>query len=281
MKISHALITAAGQAQRHIPLQTIVERSGFPRTVLSHLVEEALSSGIEKVGVVISPQDAVLYERAAGDLRERIVFLEQKQPLGYGHAIACGKEFIGENPFLLMVSDHLYISRDSTRSCARQLVEIATAERCCVSAVQSTHESSLSSFGAVGGTLFDSRPGIYAVDHVLEKPTPTQAEQELSVPGMRQGRYLCFFGMHVITPPVLNLLHERLAATADPRSVHLVDILDSLGGVERYLAAELAGRRFDLEQRYGLLVAQLALALDSPQREEMLASLVSLLADAS
>jgi len=281
MKISHALITAAGCAQRHIPLQTIVERSGFPCTVLSHLVREALSAGIEKVGIVISPGDTVLYERAAGDLREYIVFLEQAEPMGYGHAIACGREFIGENPFLLMVSDHLYISRDSARSCARQLVELAAAERCCVSAVQSTHESSLSSFGAVGGTLFEGRPGLYAVDHVLEKPTPTQAEQQLSVPGLRQGRYLCFFGMHVITPPVMNLLLRRLDGAPDPRSIHLVDILDSLVGIERYLATELAGRRFDLEQRYGLLIAQLALAIDSPQREEILASLVGLLADAS
>lgn len=281
MKISHALITAAGKAQRHIPLQTIVERSGFPRTVLIHLVEEALSAGIEKVGVVIAPADALLYERAAGEYRDRIEFIEQNDPLGYGHAISCGREFLGDNPFLLMVSDHLYISRDPERSCARQLVDVASSEKCCVSAVQSTHESSLSSFGAVGGTLFDSRPGIYAVDHVLEKPTPTQAEQELSVPGLRQGRYLCFFGMHVITQPVMHLLLKRLDSAADPRAIHLVDILDSLGGSERYLAAELSGRRFDLEQRYGLLVAQLALALDSPQREEILSSLVGLLADAS
>jgi len=84
-----------------------------------------------------------------------------------------------------MVSDHLCISRDPGKSCAKQLVEVAAAERCVVSAVQSTHESNLAAFGAVGGRLFDGRPGIYEVERVIEKPTPTQAEQQLIVPGLR------------------------------------------------------------------------------------------------
>ena len=178
-----------------------------------------------------------------------------------------------------MVSDHLYISRDPARSCAKQLVDFALAERCAISAVQSTHESNLSSFGAVGGRLFDGRTGIYEVERVIEKPTPTQAEQELLVPGLRVGHYLCFFGMHVLTPSVLGALGRRLAEAADPRTVSLAGALDGLDGKERYLAAELAGRRFDLDARYGLLTAQLALALDGGQRSEILAQIVALLAD--
>lgn len=279
MKVTKALITAAGRHQRDLPLQTVVDRDGFPRTVLRQLIEEAVSAGIESIGLVVSPGDNELYLRAAEDHGQRLVFLEQSEPRGYGDAIACGREFTGEDSFLLMVNDHLYISRDPSRSCARQLVEIAETERCIVSAVQSTHESLLASFGAVGGHLFEGRTGLYEVERVLEKPSPTQAEQELYVPGIRPGHYLCFFGLHVLTPSVHRILQQLLEQASDPRSVTLASALNPTEGRERHLAAELAGRRYDLEERYGLLCAQLALALDGQQKAEVLARLVALLAD--
>lgn len=277
--IPKALITAAGRNQRQLPLQTVVDREGYPRSVLTQLIEEALSAGIESIGIVVSPGDAELYHRASGDHAKHITFIEQDEPNGYGDAIYRGREFLGADPFLLMVSDHLYISRDPAKSCARQLVETASAERCPVSAVQSTHESHLTAFGAVGGRLFDGRPGIYEVERVIEKPTPTQAEQQLIVPGLRMGHYLCFFGMHVLSPLVVELLGGMLAKAVDQRSVTLASALEALDGKERYLAVELQGRRYDLDERYGLLNAQLALALDGGQRAEILARIVTLLAD--
>ena len=279
MTISKALITAAGRDQRQLPLQTIVDREGYPRSVLTQLIEEALSAGIESVGIVINPGDREVYHRASGDHAKRLTFIEQETPDGYGDAIHRGREFLGNDHFLLMVSDHLYISRDPAKSCARQLVETAAAERCLVSAVQSTHESNVSSFGAVGGGLLDGRHGIYEVESVIEKPTPTQAEQQLIVPGLRMGHYLCFFGMHVLSPLVVAMLGDMLKAAPDPRTVSLASALEALDGKERHLAVELQGRRYDLDERYGLLTAQLALALDGEQRAEILARIVSLMAD--
>jgi UTP--glucose-1-phosphate uridylyltransferase len=278
MNITKALITAAGRSHRHLPLQTIADREGYPRSVLVQLIEEALSAGIDSIGVVVSPGDTEFYRRASGDHAGRLTFIEQDTPLGYGHAIHCGRPFLGDDHFLLMVSDHLYISRNRQKSCARQLVEIADVERCVVSAVQSTHESELSSFGAVGGRLYDGRPGFYQVERVLEKPTPTQAEQQLIVPGLRTGHYLCYFGMHVLTPGVMEILGRMLAEASDPKSVTLAAALNSLDARARYLA-ELAGRRYDLDERYGLLMAELALALDGDKSSEILTRIVSLLAD--
>ena len=103
--------------------------------MLTQLIEEAVSAGIESIGIVVNPGDAELYHRASGDHAKRLTFIEQEKPDGYGDAIHRGREFLGGDHFLLMVSDHLYISRDSAKSCARQLVETAAAERCVVSAV--------------------------------------------------------------------------------------------------------------------------------------------------
>jgi UTP--glucose-1-phosphate uridylyltransferase len=274
MQIRRAVITAAGPSQRTLPLQTLVDRDGKTKTALAIIVEEALDSGAEEICVVVFPGDADTYRAAAGSHGKRLHFVEQTKSQGYGHAIWSAREFTGSEPFLLLVGDHLYLSRDN-RSCARQLVEIAAAEACAVSAVQATHENKLPYYGVVGGRLAENRQGLYLVSEVLEKPTPTVAEQRLIVPGLRAGHYLCFFGMHVLTPAVMDLLGIDVAAGL---RTDLSQILARLAARERYLACELHGRRFDIGLKYGLLTAQLALALSSPARSEVLAGLVELLA---
>jgi UTP--glucose-1-phosphate uridylyltransferase len=112
----------------------------------------------------------------------------------------------------------------------------------------------------------------------VEKPTPTEAEQRLLVPGLRAGHYLCFFGMHVLSPLVMELLSEALRAADGRVPVPLTPSLARLAARERYLAVELAGSRYDIGLTYGLLSAQLALALSGRDREEVLSLLVELLA---
>lgn len=276
MKIRKAVITAAGKNQRTLPLQTLVDRDGVSKTALAIIIEEALSAGIEEIGVVVHPGDAGAFGTAAGAHVGRLRFIEQQVPLGYGHAVASAAEFTQGSPFLLLVGDHVYVSSQGT-GCARQLVEIAAAEECAVSAVQPTHESKLPFFGAVGGRRLAGRAGLYAIKDVLEKPTPTVAEERLIVPGLRTAHYLCFFGMHVLTPAVMELLQGFMAAEAD-RKTHLSTALAELARREHYLAAELAGRRYDIGAKYGLLTAQLALGLAGRDREDVLTGLVELLA---
>ena len=277
MEIKKAVVTAASKNQRTLPLQTLVDRDGSPKTALCIIVEEVLQAGIEEICLVIHPGDRSAYTAAAGPHVGRIEFVEQTAPLGYGHAVHCAKDFTGAQSFLLLVGDHLYVS-GAQKHCAQQLVEVAAAERCAVSAVQATHESKLPYYGAVGGRLVPNRKGLYQITEVLEKPTPTEAEQKLIVPGLRAGHYLCFFGMHVLTPAVMETLSLAVEAAKGQAGVSLSSALTRLASHERYLASELQGRRYDIGVKYGLLTAQLALALNGQDREEVLSGLVELLA---
>ena len=277
MNIRKAVITAAGKNQKTLPLQTLVDRDGVPKSALAILIEEVISAGIEEIAVVISPGAAPAYATAAGAHAQRVQFIEQSAPLGYGHAVHCAAKFAGTDPFMLLVGDHLYLS-NAANSCARQLVETAHAENCSVSAVQATHESKLPYYGAVGGRLVTGRQRLYEVEAVCEKPTPTEAEQSLVVPGLRAGHYLCFFGMHVLTPSVMEILGRLLDGPPHNDRVQLSTALTELARRERYLASELLGRRHDIGERYGLLTAQLALALAGKNRDEILTHLVELLA---
>ena len=277
MKTRKAVITAAGGNQHNLPLQTFVDRDGQSKSALTILLEEVLQAGVEEVGVVICPGDQRAFAAAAGPHVNHIQFIEQPKPLGYGHAVACARSFTGREPFLLLVGDHLYVSKSKV-SCARQLMDIASAEACAVSAVQATHESKLPYYGAVGVRRLQNKAGLYQVEHVLEKPTPTVAEQKLIVPGLRAGHYLCFFGMHILTPSVMDILQELTANVGSTGIVQLSDALAKVAERERYLACELQGRRYDIGVPYGLFTAQLALALSGKDRDEVLAKLVETLA---
>lgn len=275
MKIKKAVITAAGKNQRALPLQTLIDRDGQEKSVLGILVEQALEANVDEVCVVVWPGDETRYAQAAGG-HGAVRFLAQTEALGYGHAVWCAREFVGGDPFLHMVGDHLYVS--GSRSCAQRLVELAEAETCSVSGVQPTRENLLPRFGAVAGRRMAGRTDLYRIDTVLEKPTPTEAEQRLLVPGLRAGHYLCYFGVHVLTPTVMEIL-GRILSAAPQTSPSLSAALAELARREQYLALEDPGRRYDLGARYGLLTAQLALALNGKDRAQVLSSLVELLAD--
>ena len=167
MNVTKAVITAAGRKQRTLPLQTLIDRDGQEKSVLSILLEEVVAAGIDEICVVVRPGDEPAYAQVAGLHGARLHFTHQIEPRGHGHAIYCAQQFVGRDPFLHLVGDHLYVSQ-TAQGCAQQLVAVATAEACTVSAVQPTRESLLPYYGAVGGRRLSGRQGLYEVDAVLE-----------------------------------------------------------------------------------------------------------------
>jgi len=275
--VRKAVITAAAKSQRTLPLQTLIDRDGNERSLLQILIEQSLAAGVENIAVIVFSGDEQSYAQGVGTYASSVTFIPQDQPRGYGHAIHCAHSFTKDDPFLHIVGDHLYVNSRDTSSALR-MVELAQQERCSVSGVRLTRESLLSRFGTVGGRRISQQSNVYRVDTVVEKPTPTEAEQRLLVSGVRSGYYLCFSGIHVLTPAVMEILDRKLAEDAATR-VTLVDALAVLARQEQYLAIEDDGRRYDLGAPYGLLIAQLALALNGCNRAEVLTQIMELLVD--
>jgi len=227
--------------------------------------------------VVVHPGDESIYRQGVGSAGDLLQFIPQGDPRGYGHALLSAREFVGDENFLHLVSDHLHVSNVSTR-CAQQLVSVASTEACCVSAVQATRETCLNLYGTVGGRPVSGFPHLYEVESVREKPTPTQAEQSLIVPGLRSGHYLCFFGMHVLTPHVLSILEDQAGALGAGENLQLSPALAQVAGHDRYLALEVSGLRYNIGVKYGLFLAQMALALKGCDRERVLSQMLEMLA---
>ena len=277
MQVTKAVITAAAPNQNTLPLQRLVDREGCDKTALQFIIEETLSAGIEEICVVIQPDDVGAYERAAGEHLGSVRFVEQPGPLGYADAIFRASEFVARQPFLHLVGDHLYLSNCDV-PCAKQLVQVAAEFKCSVSAVQATRESKLPYFGIIAGTHVPRYERLYEVSRVVEKPTPTLAEQELVTPGLRSGHYLGFFGMHVLMPAVLDAV-EQLLAQAGNQKPTLSDAAALMPSRERYLAYQLQGNRYNIGIKYGLLIAQLAIGLSGRDRDQILTEMLDLVAN--
>jgi UTP--glucose-1-phosphate uridylyltransferase len=265
MRIQKAVITAAGRNQRTLPLQTLIDRDGEEKTVLRIILDTIRGAGVHDICVVIAPGDEESFARAAGD--RSVEFITQSEPRGYAHAICSAMPFTKGDSFLHLVGDHLYVGNGINP--AQRLVEIAEEADCSISAVQATRESLLPLYGAIGGHRLSGKPDLYRVETVIEKPTPTEAEQKLTISGFRAGHYLCFFGMHVFTPRLLEIL---------PHKSTLSEALAELAGREQYLALEQTSRRYDVGVKYGLFRAQLALALSGTDRNQVLAQLLEVVA---
>jgi len=152
-------------------------------------------------------------------------------------------------------------------------------EKCSVSAVNPTIEHQIGRYGTVTGKHVANMTGVYQIEKLIEKPSLSVAELELQTPGLRVGYYLCFFGMHVLTPTVFTLLEQQIGQGS--RNVLLTPILQALADTEKYLALEVKGNRYDLSGRQGLLRAQMALGLAGVAHDETLTSMVELLAEAN
>lgn len=271
MQIKKALITAAGPDQRQLAIQTLVDRDGNRKTVLEILIEEARQAGIEEIAVVIHPGDLAVYKGLVHGNRQ-IHFIEQDKPLGYGYAVWSGASFVGNDYFMHLVGDHLYVNRSEV-PCAKHLADVARQNSCSVSAVTPTRENVITNYGTIGGKRVHPTTDIYQIDKVIEKPTPTLTEQKLIIPGLRAGHYLCFFGMHVLSPTVMEILGNKVR-NLDGKRIGLSEALNELASREQYLALEKNDLRFDIGSRYGLLKAQLALALSGNDRDQVMAELL-------
>jgi UTP--glucose-1-phosphate uridylyltransferase len=155
------------------------------------------------------------------------------------------------------------------------VLDLAIAEHCAVSAVQATREHLIHQYGTLTGKRLPDRPDAYVIEEIVEKPNPTLAELRLQVPGLRAGHYLCFFGMHVLTPAVFELLDDLVRRDVrEGGQIQLTTALNALARREKYLALETRGARHNLGVKFGAVDAQIALALAGVDRERMLAGLL-------
>src|SRR3954465_1862252 len=296
-KVRKAVITAAGRGTPQYPASTavqkemfpLVDRDGLTKPVVQIIGEEAIDSGIEQICIITQPGEeaayrdyfrrmtdagrtgfrgkdwAILESEKLHAFGERLHFAEQHSPEGFGHAVYQAKKFVGDEPFLLMLGDHVYIS-DIKDRCARQIIKVhETYMLDAVTGVQPTVERQLHLFGTIRGGPIEPAKGIYRAELIVEKPSIELAREKLATPGLPAGNYLAHFGMHVFSPRIFdslehlikNNLREKGEFQLTAAQEHLRQ--QSSG---KYWVVVTQGQRYDTGIPYGLMETQLSLALN-------------------
>ena len=223
---------------------------------------------------------AILESEKLGSFGERLHFAEQDSPDGFGHAVYQAKEFVGNDPFLLLLGDHIYISEIKDR-CARQLIRVFEQYMLdAVTGVQPTVERLLKLFGVVKGTPIDPAKGVYKADLIIEKPSIEIAREKLSTPGIPAGNYLAHFGMYVFSPRIFDSLEYLIQNDIrENGEIQLTAAQEHLRqNSDKYWAVVTQGQRYDTGIPYGLMETQLALALNGVHRTDICEAIARILA---
>jgi UTP--glucose-1-phosphate uridylyltransferase len=312
MKVRKAVITAAGRGTRQYPASTavqkemfpLVDRDGLTKPIIQIIGEEAIDSGIEEICIITQPGEehqyreyfrrlddnmvkafrgkdwAILESEKLQAFGERLHFAEQHTPEGFGHAVYQAKEFVGDDPFLLLLGDHVYIS-DIKDRCARQLLNVYEKNTLdAVSGVQPTLERLLHLFGVIQGEPIDPQRGIYKAKLIVEKPSIELAREKLATPGQPAGNYLAHFGMHVFSPKIFDSLEYLIKNNIREKGeIQLTAAQEHLRQhTDEYWCVVTQGQRYDTGIPYGLMETQLALALSGIHRAEICEAIARLLA---
>ncbi len=265
------ILTAGGTGHRDLLSQHLVSADGEKTTVLQIILQEAAQAGIKSIGVVVRPEDLASLEQSLNAPPVAVEFIPQHEPKGSAHAITCASQFVGSEPFFILYGDHLLLNLTETIT---QLRTQYQQYQCCLSTVNLTHERDIRHFGVIGGERLPEQDNLYHVSTILEKPSPTQAESELWIPGLRQGYYLAFHGLHLLTPSAFLQLQSMVEQKPD---LIIGDGLSQILSDEKLLGVEAPSDRIDLGEKYGLLKAQLALSLKGKDRDTILQEVIRLL----
>jgi UTP--glucose-1-phosphate uridylyltransferase len=311
-KVRKAVITAAGRGTRQYPASTavqkemfpLVDRDGLTKPVVQIIGEEAIDSGIEQICIITQPGEeghyreyfrrlddqmvkafrgkdwAILESEKLGAFGDRLSFAEQHSPEGFGHAVYQARKFVGDDPFLLLLGDHIYIS-DIKDRCARQLIRVFEQYMLdAVTGVQPTLERLLHLFGTIRGAPIDPAKGIYKAELIIEKPSIEAAREKLVTPGQPAGNYLSHFGMHVFSPRIFDSLEYLIKNNVrDKGEIQLTAAQEHLRQhCEKYWVVVTQGQRYDTGIPYGLMETQLALALNGIHRTEICEAIARILA---
>lgn len=311
--VRKAVITAAGRGTRQYPASTavkkemfpLVDRDGLTKPVMQIIGEEAIESGIEEICIICTPGDEPIYREyfrmmdenlAKGAFKgkdwalaasqklqsfgERLSFAVQETPEGFGHAVYQAKNFVGDEPFLLMLGDHIYISSTKER-CARQMIDVYERYECdVVTGVQPTPEHQLHLFGTVKGRPIDLAHGIYKAEMIIEKPTIEVARERLMTPGVPPGSYLAHFGMHVFSAQIFDSLEFLIRNNMREKGeIQMTAAQEHLRqNCDKYWIVDVKGQRLDTGIPQSLMETQIALALTSVYRVEVCEAIAKMLA---
>lgn len=269
MKIRKVVIPAAGLGTRFLPATKAQPKEMLPivdKPTIQYIVEEAAASGIESIIIITGRSkraiedhfdcsfelETELAKKHKNDILEQVeqisslvnlYYVRQKQPLGLGHAILCAKDFIGDEPFGVMLGDDIVVSE---KPALKQLMDVYDEIGTTIVGVQPVARSQVDKYGIIDPGGGQGR--LHTVKNMVEKPAENEAPSNLAI-----------LGRYIITPRIFEILEKTPFGKGN--ELQLTDALQGLMAVEGMHAYEFEGRRYDVGDKMGFLQATVEFAL--------------------
>lgn len=284
-KIKKAIIPAAGLGTRFLPATKAMPKEMLPildKPTIQYIVEEAARAGIEDIIIVTGKHkraiedhfdiqkelETTLYEKGKLELLDRvqystelanIFYVRQKEQKGLGHAIYTAKQFIGNEPFAVLLGDDIV---ESDNPAIKQLMEQYEATGKSVIGVQTVPETETHRYGIIEPKSQDER--LYEVNRFVEKPEQGTAPSNLAI----MGRY-------VLSPRIFDYLETQTEGSGG--EIQLTDAIERLNKDDKVYAYDFEGQRYDVGEKIGFVKTTIEYALkDEEMRDEILRYLQSL-----
>ena len=284
-KIKKAIIPAAGLGTRFLPATKAMPKEMLPildKPTIQYIVEEAARAGIEDIIIVTGKHkraiedhfdiqkelETTLYEKGKLELLDRvqystelanIFYVRQKEQKGLGHAIYTAKQFIGNEPFAVLLGDDIV---ESDNPAIKQLMEQYETTGKSVIGVQTVPETETHRYGIIEPKSQDER--LYEVNRFVEKPEQGTAPSNLAI----MGRY-------VLSPKIFDYLETQTEGSGG--EIQLTDAIERLNKDDKVYAYDFEGQRYDVGEKIGFVKTTIEYALkDEEMRDEIIRYLQSL-----
>ena len=286
MKIRKAIIPAAGLGTRFLPATKAQPKEMLPivdKPTIQYIIEEAVESGIENIVIVNGRNKGSIEDhfdrsielelelenkqkeeelRMVKSISEmtNVFFIRQKKPLGLGHAVLSAREFIGNEPFAVLLGDDVVVSR---KPALKQMIEVFNEYHSSVLGVQTVPHELTFQYGIVEGKAVDDR--VYKVKDLVEKPPVDQAPSDVAI-----------LGRYILTPEVFGYLANQEKGAGG--EIQLTDAIKRMAKEEAVYAYDSKGHRYDVGTKIGFLQANIEFALRRPELRGALESYIKQLA---
>lgn len=276
MKIKKAIIPAAGLGTRFLPATKAMPKEMLPildKPTIQYIVEEAVAAGIEDIIIVTGKHkraiedhfdnqkelEMVLESNGKNELLDKVnyssnlanmFYVRQKEQKGLGHAIWTAKQFIGDEPFAVLLGDDIV---ESTTPAIKQLMEQYENTKKSVIGVQTVNEKETHRYGIIDP--IDANGRLFSVNKFVEKPKPGTAPSNLAI----MGRY-------ILTPEIFNYLeNQEIGAGGE---IQLTDAIEHLNTDDCVYAYDFEGDRYDVGEKLGFVKTTIQFALNNDEMTE-------------
>ncbi len=268
--IRKAIIPAAGLGTRFLPATKAQPKEMLPivdKPTLQYIIEEAIESGIKEILIITGRNkksiedhfdrsielELQLEKSKKYDMLDMvrnissmvdIYFIRQKEPKGLGHAVLCGKTFIGNEPFAVLLGDDIVYNQEIP--CLKQLIDCYDKYKSTILGVQKVQKDKVDKYGIVDGIEIDDKTS--QVVGLVEKPKMEEAPSNIAI-----------LGRYIITPQIFSILENTVPGKGG--EIQLTDALKKLIEKEKVYAYNFQGKRYDVGDKLGFLQATVEYAL--------------------